>query len=217
MMKDEGRNYFQPGGMYGPGGLKYRLGAKDVIQDIIDQLRGFRRNTDGVKLEDQECRLMNEVGIHAVLSFLSGVVTKVGHLTRYENEDRIMKQLRTMIGEFLTELTLNLKRWGPLVKVDIPRIRWRRYEIETPNNETILRQKVLQITEETVTVNARVKVRNKRLIVQLIENFCYQSMLRGSQGREADLTGKAHQVQEYLAPQPEKKKGFGLWGGGDNG
>ena len=42
------------------------------------------------------------------------------------------------------------------------------------------------------------KVRNMRLVIQMVENAIYQSLLRGTDGFEASLTAKSHTVSELV-------------------
>lgn len=55
------------------------------------------------------------------------------------------------------------------------------------------------------------KVRNMRLIIQMVENAIYQSMLRGTEGFEAQLTAKSWGVQEVMDHRIPQKSGGGIF------
>lgn len=170
-------------------GLKYRLEGRDVIESVMDMLNGGVKAQKGsAKVYFEEHRLMNGLGIARVKFFLQSAVNKINHLTKYANEERINRQVKPMIKSFVHELVLNAKRWAP---------------------EACMTGGVL--------INRGIpfhKVRNMRLIVQVIENSIYQSMLRGTEGFEAELLSKSWDVHEVVDnPKKQEKTGFlGLFG-----
>lgn len=109
-MADEPRNYFR-GSQQSDQGLKYRLDARDVIRDVCDTLSGISRDKYGRPIENESLRLMNEEGVYAARFFLQGSVNKIAHLTKYENEERIMRQMRAQAHEWIKNVALNKKRW----------------------------------------------------------------------------------------------------------
>lgn len=156
--------------------VKYRLEGVERIDSVVDTLRGgVQSMNNGVKSYSEENRLMNELGIQRVRMILESGVNKINHLTKYSDEDRIFRQIKAVMKDFVFELVLNTKSWAPKAR-----------------------------TESGLLINPTMdKVRNKRLIVQLVENALLQSMLRGDKGFEADITGKNIQVSETRNLQPD--------------
>jgi len=201
-------NYFKGFGA-DENSLRYRLEGDDVIKQVSNRLRGgLKRGRDGREYYDERQRLMNEVGIEATEFFLAGSVNKVNHLTRYRDEKRVMIQLRELSGAYLYELTLNMKLWGPLIEdevqgEDAPFVdHGYLYSLSVPGTTRELR---------------KYKVRNKYLILQVVENAMIQSMLRGKDGREAELTAPNILVNEEVnrASAPQRQGFFGMFRRGD--
>ena len=151
-------------------GLKYRLDGEDVIERAIDTLRGGVRATiNGKKVYFDEFKLMNEVGIQRARMVLEAGVNKINHLTKYTDKEMIFRQIRSLTKAWLFEVTLNCKRWSPEARFTA------KGELVNPDFT---------------------KIRNKRLVIQTVENALLQSMLRGTDGFEASLTSKQFSVQE---------------------
>lgn len=169
-----------------PTGLRYRLEGDDVIQAVVSILRGgLVQEKDGSLRHNEQYRLMNEEGIARVELFLRGGVNKINHLTKYKNEERIMRQMRALVRAFTIELVENLKRWAP---------------------------GVYEVNGELINPEYR-KVRNKHIVLQVVENALFQSMQRGQEGFEAELTGKSWMVQETVGQrETEKPRMMGLRG-----
>lgn len=163
-------------------GLKYRLDGEDVLERAIDTLRGgVRQTVNGKKHYFDEYRLMNEVGIQRARMVLEAGVNKINHLTKYTDKEMIFRQIRSLTKAWLFEVTLNCKRWSPEAKINNGRL-------VNPNFS---------------------KIRNKRLVIQTIENALLQSMLRGTDGFEASLTSKQFSVQEIQDNRSSSgKRGF---------
>lgn len=161
--------------------IKYRLEGNDRIDSVIDTLRGgVKEVVNNKKVYCEEFRMMNELGIQRVRMVVEAGVNKINHLTKYQDEERIFRQIKAIMKDFIKELILNMKAWSPDAS----------YKGNILVNPTYS------------------KVRNKRIIVQLIENALLQSMLRGNDGFEADITGKNFSVSEVrhndLMPQEQK-------------
>lgn len=177
-------NYYQ-GGVVDEGSLRFRVDADDVITKIADELRGgLKTERKGVKTYHEERRMMNEEGVSRVVALFNGIVNKVGHLTKYQNEERVVRQLKSVIKSFIFELILNLKRWAP---------------------------------------SGSYKVRNKRVIIQMVENAVHASMLRADGGFEANNLSKiwnVNQIEDYRQQSAPRAGGgwfgkvFGRGGGG---
>lgn len=104
-------NYFQAS-QDSVGGLKYRVDPRQEIQEVVDTFMGVQRDKFGRLLENQKTwPLMNEEGIARSLGWLRGMVTKMTHLTKYENEDRINRQIRHYIRSWLYIIVKERKRW----------------------------------------------------------------------------------------------------------
>ena len=106
------RNYY-PDKKLEADGLKFRLGADDIIISILEQLRGAVFDKYGRVVEyDKQYRLMNDQGIHGISFILKGRLTKITHLTKYDNKDEIARQIKPMAKILAFELVLNRKQWG---------------------------------------------------------------------------------------------------------
>lgn len=167
-------------------GLKYRLDGEDVIERAIDTLRGGIKNTvNGRKLYFDEYKLMNEVGIQRARMVLEAGVNKINHLTKYTDKEMIFRQIRSLTKAWLFEVTLNCKRWAPEARIFNSRL-----------------------------VNPGFsKIKNKRLVIQTVENALLQSMLRGTDGFEAALTSKQFSVQEIQDNRAGGARKRGWFGG----
>lgn len=107
------KNYYAGMNDFNSDNLKYRLDAKDAIRELCDQLRGVQRDRAGrVVSEEEGFRLMNDEGIYRVNVFLQAGCGKITHLTKYENEDRILRQMRYLSTAWLFSIVLNRKRWA---------------------------------------------------------------------------------------------------------
>jgi len=164
--------------------IRYRLDGTERISEVIDTLRGGVKSIDNnTKKYSEEYRMMNELGVQRVRMALETGVNKINHLTKYQDEDRIFRQIKSVMKDFVKELTLNMKVWSP----------------------------------ESTFLDGRLKndgfhkVRNKRLIVQQVENALLQSMLRGNEGFEADITGKNFNVSEVRHQEPVQEQKSSFW------
>ena len=169
------------------GGLKYRLDGEDVITRAIDTLRGgVKSKKNGVKTYFTEFRCMNDLGIQRARMVLESGVNKINHLTKYTDQDMIFRQIRSVITAWLFEVTLNVKKWAP--------------------NSEFVNGQLINPTFD--------KIKNKRLVIQTIENALLQSMLRGTEGFEASLTSKQFSVHELNDNRPKERRGMlsGLFG-----
>lgn len=179
---DNIRNYYQ-GVMNYIDGLRYRLSGDDVIEQVVDTLRGGVKTIKGnVKEYHEENRLLNEIGVARAKMLLQGGVNKINHLTKYANENRILQQMKAIMHAWIFELVLNMKRWAPEAEID---------------------ERGVLISKENY------KVRNPRLVIQVIENAIYQSMLRGTEGFEAELLSKSMFVQETVNRDDGRQRGGG--------
>lgn len=181
MTENTAKNYFLPPGQQ-PAGIRYRLEGDDIIQSVIDTLKGGLKEKKGnSRIYYSERELMNNLGVERVRLFLQSAVSKVSHLSKYEGQERINAQMRALMKAFIFELVLNLKVWAPEAS-------FKDGNLINPYCD---------------------KVKNKRLVVQVVENALYASMLRGSDGFEAELLSKSWMVQE----QPDAAKIYGRGGG----
>lgn len=173
-------DYYQ-GANHDPSGIRYRLEGEDVISQAVDTLKGgvIGTNDLGDKVYNDKQRCMNDVGILRARMVLQSGVNKVNHLTKYFNEDRIHGQIKSIVKAWIFEVTLNMKSWAP---------------------EAFIK-------EGKLVNSSHSKVRNKRLIIQTIEQALYQSMLRGTAGFEANLTAKSYNVQEINDNRPKPRMG----------
>lgn len=194
MTTSEQVDYFQQEGI-DPRGIRYRLDATEVIEDVVDRLRGGFEVVGGRKVYKENQRLMNEEGIACVDFFLRGAVNKIAHLTKFSSEARVMIQIRELAAAFLQELVLCRKKWAPdawieLVEKEIT------YKLPDGTEKTTVRA-------ERVPVNpTNDRVKNPRLVLQVVENAMLSSYQRGVDGFEATNLVKSWQVQETIGKQP---------------
>lgn len=193
------RDYFQQGPQ-DPAGLLYRLDGRDVIDAVRDALMGGSRydQEKGEWVYNEENRLMNDEGITRVDFFLRGAVTKITHLTKFESINRILIQMRELGKAFLIELTLNMKRWGPIVTIKKESTQ---YYNKNVKDEILY---IISETEETITFKS--KVRNKNLVQQVVENSILTSLQRGEKGFEAENLQKSWLIQESIAKGGEQQE-----------
>jgi hypothetical protein len=165
--------------------IKYRLDGDERIDRVLNTLRGGIKDVNnGVATYNEEFRLMNELGIQRVSIVLQTGVNKINHLSKYKDDERIFAQVVAIMGDFDKELVSNLKVWAPEA----------------------------QFKEGKLINPTMAKVRNKRIIVQEVENALVQSFLRANAGFEADITGKAYSVSEYRQQKDEDEKPRSFWG-----
>lgn len=182
-------NYSQGMNLYNPREttvdvIKYRLDGNERIESVIDTLRGGVLDIkNNKKVYREEFRMMNELGIQRVRMVIESGVNKINHLTNYHDEDRIFRQIKAIMKDFVKELVLNMKMWSP--------------EATFKNG---------QLINDSFS-----KVRNKRIIVQQVENAILQSMLRGNEGFEADITGKNFNVSEVRHQEPPQEQKSSFW------
>lgn len=105
-----GKNYYSP--MSDSSGFKYRVDGRDVINEVVESLRGgVRKGKYGRSEQTPEFKLMNDLGISRASAFLRGVVNKNTHLSRYPDKDTIMSQVRSLAKEWCVTGATNRKHW----------------------------------------------------------------------------------------------------------
>lgn len=175
--------------------LRYRLDAGELIEQAVDTFKGGVVGLDeyGKKVFFEGQRLMNDLGIQRARMVLEAGVNKINHLTKYKDEERAFRQVKSITRMWIYEVTLNMKKWAPEATFDA-------------NGKLI--------NEHTH------KIRNKHLIIAVVENAILQSMLRATAGFEAELTGKQMVVSEhkdYSMQTKEDPHAMGGWFGGKGG
>lgn len=185
-------NYYK-GAIDSVSGLRYRLDGDDFIEQAVDTLRGgVKSKVAGKKQYYDEFRCMNDLGIQRAKMVIQSGVNKVSHLTKYKDEERLFRQIRSIIKAWVFEVTLNMKSWAP--------------EADFVDGKLINPHYA--------------KVRNKRLVIQTIENAVLQGMQRGVDAMEAQLTAKSWGVTEIMDNREQQRKQgvlsgfFGRRGGG---
>lgn len=103
------RDYFmaQPDNI---GTLKYRADPNEIIRNCMDALEGIERDRY-LRIVSKSEPLLNHEGLNRIKSFLIGHITKVTHLTWYENEERINRQIKHYLRGTLYIITRNRKSW----------------------------------------------------------------------------------------------------------
>lgn len=93
-------------------GFKYREDGKEVIEPIIQRLRGgIEKDKYGKVIYNDAYRLMNEQGISRIVFFLSGIVNKNTHLTKFNNEVAILIQMKAYSKELCITLGEKRREW----------------------------------------------------------------------------------------------------------
>lgn len=204
--EEESRNYFGPQGPDADA-LKYRLDGEDVIKRVVDTLRGgFFEGADGRKVYREEYRLMNDEGISRVEMTIRSGVNKVIHLTKYKNEERILRQVKELARAFAHELVANIKRWGPIYTTKVSEDDYEDWYHKTG----VVTASILVEEAGVLTVMYRVKVRTKHLVPQLIENGILAGMQRGEEGFENTNLGKTYNVNEIIDRERRREQESGL-------
>lgn len=187
MPPPQGRNYFQAS-LENVDGLKYRLDGNDIIKSFVNSLRGISVDARGNKVYNPADRMMNERGVNRIALLLQ-TVNKSTHLTKYENEERVLLQVKEIARSFRKELTKSMKIWAPeTYHVDI--------------NHRVIKKilhdgREVDVSEiELLSKKSFDKVRNPSMIVQQVENILYASMNRGARGFEAELVSKIQTINE---------------------
>lgn len=116
-----GRNYFSHA-LDNVDGLKYRLDGRDLIRDVEMTLKGGRVDHRGRIEYHPSHRLMNDEGVHAARFMLLSAVNKINHLTKYENEERIRVQLKSLARAWVFQVVRNRKRWDVQNRVAVVRV-----------------------------------------------------------------------------------------------
>lgn len=105
-----GKNYYAP--INDSSGFKYRVDGRDVINEVIESLRGgVKKGQYGRTEQTPEFKLMNDLGISRASAFLRGVVNKNTHLSKYPDKDTIMNQVRALAKEWCVTSAINRKAW----------------------------------------------------------------------------------------------------------
>ena len=189
-MTDLEPNYYQE--QQQQDSLHYRLDAGNLIEQSIDTFKGgIKEKVNGKKIYYEKQRLMNDLGISRARMILEAGVNKINHLTKYKDEERVFKQLKGMVRAWVYEVTLNMKKWSPNATFDGVT-----GKLINPYND---------------------KIRNKHLVITVVENALLQSMLRGTAGFEAELTGKQMVVTEnkdYSTQTRQQDNNLNGWFGG---
>ena len=104
------KNYYTP--TQDSSGFKFRVEGREVINEMIDALRGgVKKGKYGKTEYDEQFRLMNDLGISRASAYLRGVVNKNTHLSRFPDKDSIMKQMISLSEEWAMSVAINRKHW----------------------------------------------------------------------------------------------------------
>lgn len=187
-MNQQPLNYYQVNNE--SDSLRYRLDAADLIEQSIDTFKGGVKSINkGVKEYYDSQRLMNDLGIARARMVIESGVNKINHLTKYKDEERVFRQVKSLVRAWIYEVVRNMKTWAP--------------------SATLVNNKLINPSGD--------KIRSKHLVIGVVENVLLQSMLRGTDGFEAQLTGKQMQVIESRDFTSERREDSGSmrgWFGG---
>ena len=157
------KNYYA-GASDSVSGLRFRVDPQIEIRRVVDTFAGVSRDKYGREIGKAKFPMMNEEGVRNARGWLEGTVTKMTHLTKYLNEERIMRQVRYYIGVWIYNVTRYKKLWG---------------------------------------------IKNTRAVIAEVEKLITESMFRGHEGFEANLTAKSFQVQELHTSREDTSGGRG--------
>lgn len=101
-------------------GFKERIDGLDVIDQVCDELRGVKKDSFGRLQSVPEWCMLNEMGVSRTRMVLKTSVNKITHLTKYENNSRVLTQVRTQIQAYIQELVCSLRKWAPDGKPKVP-------------------------------------------------------------------------------------------------
>lgn len=106
------KNYFASA-MDSATGFKYRVDTGDVVRQIIDRLRGMTgMDKLGRPQYDPTARQMNDTGLSQMNFLLSGLMTKNTVLTNFVDEERINRQMKSILTQgIIPALALNRREW----------------------------------------------------------------------------------------------------------
>jgi len=168
--------------------VRFRLDSSELIELAVDSLRGGVVKVEGKKkFYNKNHAFMNELGIQKAKSVLQNCCNKTVHLTKYKNEERVAAQVCSIMEGWDFDLARHTKEWAPNAS----------------------------FKDGKLSNDSTDKVKNKRIINQILENAIYASMLRGTAGFEAELTGKNIMVNENRDLQTMERYSDG--GGGVGG
>lgn len=106
-----GKNYF-PSQTDSASGFKYRVEGEDVVQRTINALRGgVKKDNLGRVVYDDQFRLMNDIGVSRAQLFLQGIINKNTHLSRFRDEQRILRQIKAVAKEWCVTVAQNRRHW----------------------------------------------------------------------------------------------------------
>jgi hypothetical protein len=211
-MDESPRNYYG-GGQAQSEGFKYREEGKDVIKELCDMFRGgVSKDEKGKIVYNEEFRMMNDHGVHAISGLLRSITNKLTHLTRFENEERVHRQQKAEMLNLLIDFTLNMKLWAPKATMKYEDLKNGECRVTYSDNTSV----VVEIDDlELLPVQ---KVRNRNIVLEMVESPIFHSKLRSIGGMEQEITGKTHMVNETIetTPKPQQTGGFAsIWGGGN--
>lgn len=118
--QEESQPYYASSVMDRDDNLRYRLDARDSIEELCEYFRGILYDenqqpivpkTEGQREEAAARRLMSDDGIFFIKTWLLEHCTKMTHLTKYTNEDRVLRQMKHHSRVLLKAIVLNRKRW----------------------------------------------------------------------------------------------------------
>lgn len=112
-MTDENRLDFYADYNQTQTGLKERIDPSNEIQRVIDTFAGVERDKYGKETPNsRKYPVMNDEGCSRTKGFLYGMVTKITHLAKYQNEERINRQTRHFCKEWVKIIVKNRKKWN---------------------------------------------------------------------------------------------------------
>jgi hypothetical protein len=200
------RDYYRSDGL-DPNSLKYRLDAQEDIRGFVDELRGGCLRVGGKKQYNERYRKLNETGISAVQTFLMAQASKIVHLTRYKNENRIHMQVKYAARALLKELTKNIKEWGPLIPVEVTTETTPDELRELFGSDYLFVASVDRVGDRYVAM-VKTKAQDVELIIVGAEEIMLASKQRGHQGKEQELTAPNVLIHENQGPRQEQNPGL---------
>ncbi len=105
------KNYFAGQATEDASGFKYRVSGESVVRRTLDALQGATRDEEGNLKYEKKFRLMNPEGLSRAKLFMEALINQNTHLSRFRDEQRVLRQIKSLSKEWVVTVATNRKRW----------------------------------------------------------------------------------------------------------
>ena len=92
--------------------VRYRTAGKQVVQEFLENLRGATYDEHGrFKSYDESLKLINDIGLRAIKSFLESASSQITSLSNYAGEDRIHRHISYLAKGLAKQIVLYGRDW----------------------------------------------------------------------------------------------------------